>query len=213
MANQTAPSNAEDILSNRPGPMPDESEFNGSDDVAAGQVGDQWIDPIIVERMNDDRLPDQIVIDAKEQAAEQSDIDRGDHLLREAKARDAASFGGFASRMSDSIKRGSVDVQKIHDPSLTISDDALTFAKANPHGPELLEYLADNQEFARSLVGMPASEVDKKLTNVARSISPQVTQAPDPPSYVGGGGSPGRRDPSKMSMDEYVAGRRSGKIK
>lgn len=41
---------------------------------------------------------------------------------------------------------------------------------------------------------------------------PNVTQAPEPMPTVSGGASP-TRDPARLSMDEYAAGRRSGKIR
>lgn len=41
----------------------------------------------------------------------------------------------------------------------------------------------------------------------------ESTKAPEPISTVGGGGSPARRDPSKMSMEEYEEARMSGKLR
>lgn len=54
---------------------------------------------------------------------------------------------------------------------------------------------------------------EARATNAPAAKPRTSTKAPDPIKTVGGGGSAHGRDPSKMSMDEYVEARRSGKIK
>ncbi len=59
----------------------------------------------------------------------------------------------------------------------------------------------------------PAAEKPPEKPTPSPQQRREATQAPPPPSHVSGGRAGHAPDPAKMSMDEYSAGRRSGKIR
>ena len=71
---------------------------------------------------------------------------------------------------------------------------------------------APQEEEAEEAEG--AGQATNKPTQpAAKAPQRSPTQAPEPISTVGGGGSPPRRDPSKMPYEEYRQGRLTGKIR
>jgi len=58
-----------------------------------------------------------------------------------------------------------------------------------------------------------AESAEEAKTKSQPQSRPTPTKAPEPIPTVGGGGATARRDPSRMSMEDYEEGRRSGKIR
>ena len=97
-----------------------------------------------------------------------------------------------------------------------ISDRVAELVATSDMGADVAYYLGQNHNLARALSTMPLVEAARELGRIEARLSlpkPRTqTNAPDPITPVSGkvGAS---RDPSKMSMEEYIDSRRSGKLR
>lgn len=100
-------------------------------------------------------------------------------------------------------------------PSLPITDPMAEIIRESDLGPEIAYHLGKNPAEAARLAALPERLQAKELGKLEARISAPKS-APKPPpapiSPVGGNASGGVADPTKMSMAEYVAARKAGKI-
>lgn len=99
--------------------------------------------------------------------------------------------------------------EKVFDPTLPVSPFAAEFIAESEKGAEVAYYLASNRAEAARIAAMPVTRQALELARLEARLNaaPQVRKmsaAPNPPPTVGGGVSPGPKDPSTMSMSEYA---------
>jgi len=97
-----------------------------------------------------------------------------------------------------------------------ISEDVSDLILGSEIGTDIAYHLGKNHDLARQISAMPPIEAARAIgrleaTLTARPAQPQ-TNAPPPINPVRGS-TPGQKSPDSMSMEEYIAARRSGKIR
>lgn len=96
-----------------------------------------------------------------------------------------------------------------------ISDDVAEMIAGSDQGADVAYYLGTNRQEAERISRLPPMEKARALGAIeARlSVAPPVTQtkAPAPITPIKGKAT-AAKDPSKMTMDEYMAARKAGKI-
>jgi hypothetical protein len=100
-------------------------------------------------------------------------------------------------------------------PTTAITQDMAEVIQNSELGPEIAYHLGKNPTDARRIASLPvklqAAEIGK--LEVKLSASPETRKAPPPPvDTVNGLSTGGAKDPSKMTMAEYVEARKAGKI-
>lgn len=115
----------------------------------------------------------------------------------------------FVSRVSE-VKASIPDIETIvSDPTLPVSQIGARFITESEKGPHVAYWLSQNRTEAARIASLDPYSQAYELGKVESRISaaPQarkVSQAPAPVPKVGGGASAGAKDPSSMSMSEYV---------
>lgn len=100
-------------------------------------------------------------------------------------------------------------------PSVPITDAMAELIKDSEYGPDVAYHLGKNPNEAARLAQMSDKQLAREMGRLeARLTTPRPVPkvAPAPVSPVGGNASGGSLDPNKMSMAEYAAARKSGKI-
>lgn len=110
---------------------------------------------------------------------------------------------------SESAARGKyTDYDAItRNPSLAITESMLEVVADEERGPEVLYHLGKNPVLAAEIAAMPIARQARELGKLAERISTQrqsPKQPPDPVKPVSGIKAGGVKDPSKMSMSEYI---------
>ncbi len=97
-----------------------------------------------------------------------------------------------------------------------ISDKVAELVATSDMGADVAYYLGQNHAKAREISAMPLVEAARELGRIEARLSlPQPktqTNAPSPISPVRGSASVAR-DPERMSMEDYIAARRTGKLR
>jgi hypothetical protein len=115
----------------------------------------------------------------------------------------------FVSRVAE-IKASIPGIEAIvSDPTLPVSQIGARFITESEKGPHVAYWLSQNRGEAARIASLDPYSQAYELGKVESRISaaPQarkVSQAPAPVSKVSGGASAGAKDPSSMSMSEYV---------
>lgn len=100
-------------------------------------------------------------------------------------------------------------------PTVAITPDMAEVIQSSELGPEIAYHLGKNPTDARRIASLPAKLQAAEIGKLeVRLSAPQATRkAPPPPietvSAIAAGGT---KDPSKMTMAEYIEARKSGKI-
>lgn len=100
-------------------------------------------------------------------------------------------------------------------PSVPITPSMAEIIRDSEVGPDLAYHLGRNQAEAAKIAALPPTRQAVELGKLeARLTAPKALpkQPPAPVDPVGGSASGGSADPSKMSMAEYAAARKAGKI-
>lgn len=110
-----------------------------------------------------------------------------------------AKAEAVADRMPDLLERFS---------AVPVSHFAADFIAESEKTAELAYYLGSNPHEAQRIASLPVTRQAVELARLEARLNaaPQVRKtsaAPNPPPTVGGGASPGPKDPSTMSMAEY----------
>lgn len=96
-------------------------------------------------------------------------------------------------------------------PAVPISQTVVDVAIESDIGPQVLYHLGKNPQEAARLAQLSPTAVAREIGRLeARLQLPpkKTSQAPEPIQPIGGGGEQATKDPSKMTMDEFVAWRR-----
>ena len=104
---------------------------------------------------------------------------------------------------------------KLSDPTLPITEHAARIIAESEKGPQMAYWLANNRAEAERIARLAPSQQAFELGRIEARINaaPQarkVSKAPAPVQTIGAGASPGGKDPSSMSMSEYIAWRKAG---
>lgn len=95
----------------------------------------------------------------------------------------------------------------VRNPSLAITESMLEVVADEERGPDVLYHLGKNPALAAQIAAMPVARQARELGKLAERIS-SPRNAPKPPptpvTPVSGIKSGGVKDPSKMSMAEYI---------
>lgn len=101
-------------------------------------------------------------------------------------------------------------------PSLPITEAMVQVMSASEMGPDIAYYLGSNPAETARIAQMQPLEMARYMGRIEAQVSlPRAnkqTQAPDPVSPVRPKAK-ASKDPANMSMDEYIAARKSGQIK
>lgn len=106
--------------------------------------------------------------------------------------------------------------EKLSDPTLPISEYAAQVIADSELGPQMAYWLANNRADAQRISRLHPTQQAYELGKIearlaAAPTARKVSQAPAPVPMVGGGGGAGAKDPSAMSMSEYIEWRKSRK--
>ena len=138
--------------------------------------------------------------------------ERADQLESEVRRRQTEELSlrqkTFEARVADVAERMPDFHEKFHQ-DLPVSDFAADFLADSERGAEIAYYLGSNPKEAAEIHRLPVAQQAIRLARLEARLSsaPQVRKtsaAPNPPPTVGGGVSPGPKDPSTMSMSEYA---------
>lgn len=129
----------------------------------------------------------------------------------------AAVFDMFQARVSEAAERIPDLIQVLNSDAFSqtaISRAATDVIARSEHGPEVLYHLVKNPIEARRIAALPAAMQGVELARLEHKIISKppvkkISTAPAPPSMVGGSKAPAAKDPANMSMDEYIAWRKS----
>ena len=143
--------------------------------------------------------------------------ERADELAHEARLREQEAASTRASMFSErlaSAKANIPDLESvIHDPSLPVTAVGARFIQESEKGPQVAYWLGTNRAEAARIASLDpyaqAYELGRIEQRVSASSSRKLSAAPAPVPKVGGGGGTGPKDPSSMSMDDYVAWRKA----
>lgn len=119
---------------------------------------------------------------------------------------------GFASRAQQYADKNPDFWDAIKNPALKFfNGEFLEAAKASDLGPDVLHHIAKSPQLAAKLASQTIPQRLAMLGRLEAELSrpappPKVTAAPPPPVPVGGGQG-GDTDPSKMSIDDWMAWR------
>ena len=101
-------------------------------------------------------------------------------------------------------------------PSVPITEAMVQVMVQSEMGPDIAYYLGSNPAEAARIARMQPLEMARQMGMIEARVSlpraPKQTQAPDPVSPVKPKAR-ASRDPAKMTMDEYIAARKSGQIR
>ena len=100
-------------------------------------------------------------------------------------------------------------------PSVPITASMAEIIRDSEVGPDLAYHLGRNQAEAAKIAALPAVRQAVELGKLEARLTapkPLPKQPPAPVEPVGGSASGGSSDPAKMSMAEYAAARKAGKI-
>jgi hypothetical protein len=102
-----------------------------------------------------------------------------------------------------------------HAPTVSITADMAEVIQSSEYGPEIAYHLGKNPSEARRISMLPVKLQAAELGKMeARLTLPQANRKhpPEPVDTVSAIAAGGSKDPSKMSMAEYVEARKAGKI-
>lgn len=95
--------------------------------------------------------------------------------------------------------------------AVPITSEIVELAMDSDVGPELVYHLGKNPQEADRIAALPPKRLAVEIGRLEAKLTapkPIVTPPPDPVTPIGSGGSASmQKDPSKMSMSEYVAWR------
>lgn len=126
-------------------------------------------------------------------------------------------LAGYSVRL-DEVKDRIPDFDRVMASvgSLPVRDDVRNLILESPKGPLLAYYLARNPDKLAGINGMPPWAAAKELGSLeARIRGPKpktVTRAKAPAQTPRGGTAARGADPSQMSMADYIAARKAGRI-
>lgn len=102
-------------------------------------------------------------------------------------------------------------------PENPITPQMAQILKATDNGPDIAYALGKNRALAAEIAALPVHEAAFALGTLAAAIKPPTprtaTQAPAPTTPLKGASAHASKDPAKMSMAEYEAARRAGKLR
>lgn len=135
----------------------------------------------------------------------------------QARTEQAYKAAAWQTKMEAAAERMPDFYEVVNRPDLPISKVAAEFIVDAEKGAEVTYFLGKNPREAQRIASLPPIQQIAELARIETRLqtAPQVrkvSNAPSPPPIVGGGSSPGSKDPAAMSMDEYVAARKAGKI-
>ncbi len=119
---------------------------------------------------------------------------------------------GFAGRAQQYAEKNPDFWDAIRNPALKFfNGEFLEAAKASDLGPDVLHHIAKSPKLVAELAGKSVPQRLSMLGRLEAELSrpappPKVTAAPPPPAPIGGGQA-GEPDPSKMSIDDWMAWR------
>lgn len=103
------------------------------------------------------------------------------------------------------------------DPRVPVTDDMVNLIASSDNGADIAYFLGSNRQEAARISQMEPLEQARALGAIEARLSmpkPKTqTEAPDPITPIKPKSSGGLKDPSKMSMEEYMAARKAGKLK
>lgn len=147
----------------------------------------------------------------QELRAEERRRREAEHTERATERREA-----FTKRCDEASERYEDFEEVAFNRSLPITDAMAEVIQESDKGPDLAYYLGSHPDEAKRIAGLSplaqARELGRIETTLSKPAPRKTTSAPDPVKTVSGKDAP-TKDPSKMSMDEYVAARNAGKIK
>ena len=95
-----------------------------------------------------------------------------------------------------------------HTNDVAVSDAMAVAIQDADNGADVAYFLGNNRSVARKIYAMPPVQAVMRIGQISARLAekpkPKPTAAPTPPAQVQGGGVTPQKDPSKMSMDEYV---------
>jgi hypothetical protein len=119
----------------------------------------------------------------------------------------AARYLQQAEEFSDKV----ADFDEVtKDPTLPINEFVREYVIDSPIGPQMVYWLGKNREKAAQIHQMSAGAAARELRDIESRLveagkkTRKSSSAPDPINPIGGGGGVGTKDPSKMSVPEYV---------
>lgn len=119
----------------------------------------------------------------------------------------------FATRSQQYAEKNPDYLTTISNPALTfMNGEFLEVIKSSEKGPELAHHIARNPQLVARLAGKTVPQRLAELGRIEAEISrppppPKVTAAPAPPTPIGSGSVGGEVDPSKLSVDDWMAWR------
>ena len=119
----------------------------------------------------------------------------------------AATYLAKADEFADKV----ADFEEVtKDPSLPINEFVREYVIDSPIGPQMVYWLGKNRKEADRIHQLSPGSAARELRDIesrlieAGKITKESSSAPDPINPIGGGGGAGTKDPSKMSVSEYV---------
>lgn len=220
--NQFAPSDAGTVDFETPDEKKARAEYvksviaEGTESTKELREGDP--DPVFIEigrRANDPdvKLGDEVAFESQQRA----DREAAEETQKAEVDKAGAAADKFRQRITEHAQHIGDDPGRVlGDPDLLFPEAAAKFCMASPAGAHLSFFLADHQDVAAALVGLPADEVRSRLDRIAADHFPsarkKITSAPDPIVPTQGRSDP-QRSVERMSHEEYKAARMSGKIR
>jgi chromosome segregation ATPase len=164
--------------------------------------------PLEIPRDRDLTLDEQDALRVREAVRQE----RADELESETRRKEAQAMAAQAAMFEKRIEEVADRIpdirDKLSDPTLPISPYAAEFLSESERGAEVAYWLATNRNEAARINGLHPLKQAAELARIESRLqaAPQVrktSQAPNPPPMVGGGVSPGPKDPANMSQAEY----------
>lgn len=123
--------------------------------------------------------------------------------------------GQWAERMNEARTRlDGFDAIALN-PNITVNETMADVIMDSDKGPDLLYHLGKYPEKAARIAAMPPSRAAAALGKLEAEVmsqkTPKSSNAPPPPKPERGSGEAPTKDPSKMSMTEFVKWRQSRK--
>ena len=158
------------------------------------------------------RLKDRQVKDLERETEESTKQTQALHQKQVEEA-----FGNLAAQFDDARTRYADFDAVARDNSVPISQDMAYFMGLSDNGADVAYYLGSNKELAADLAAMPAPELAGAMRMLERTVKAQTpkprttTTAPDPVTPIRPKATAAKKA-EDMSMAEYMAARKAGKI-
>lgn len=156
-------------------------------------------------------------ISAKERSGLETQSKEREAALKQLDARERQALAQQWADQETDARTKYADYDAVaRNPSVPISEVMVQAMASSDMGPDIAYWLGRNPDAAARIARMQPHAVGREIGLIEARLSlpraPKQTHAPDPVSPV----KPKARatkDPARMSMDEYIAARKSGQIR